>query len=213
MSQRYPLIALLVFPLLVAPLTRANTGGLDQSFEPFLGDGSANTLLQNPGGVDTRLAQGVTVGRSGTLTCVEVFVAREHAAPGDLVLEIQAVDGAAVPTGAVLASATVGAQDVPTSLSWVAFDLSADALAVGPGETYAIVLRAEEAAAPEIPWYRWCGESGADATYPGGATRSRLTGNPWVLLDRDSGFRTYVDTGVPVDSATWGGIKRLFADR
>jgi hypothetical protein len=149
------------------------------------------------------------------LSCVEVYVQRISAVGGPLILEIQSVS-AGVPTGSVLATASVAQASVPTTLSFISFDISSAGLMVAIGDQLAIVLRGDLLPVNDTQWYNWEGEAGASATYSGGYALSRLNADPWNDLGQtwDWAFPTYVtDPAVPVQPTTWGAIKSQYRDQ
>ena len=124
------LVALLL--ALVALPAAGAQGILDQSndsgpqFGPFI----------NSAG----MAQPITAGRTGTLTQVDLFIGMERPS-NDLVVEIQTLNAAGLPSGIVLGGATVPAGQIPP---WPGVPLPATSIAfsvpVVAGGRYAIVF-------------------------------------------------------------------------
>ena len=91
MSRRIPFAVLLAVALATPVL--AGTGDLDQAFEPDTTNAESYSDVRAEPLLTTNSAQSVTVGMTGMLSCVEVFVRRFAAAPGPLVLEVQSLAG------------------------------------------------------------------------------------------------------------------------
>jgi hypothetical protein len=181
-SAALALVATLVFAM------PARAEILDQSFEAFSSPPNGH-IVSNIQWV----AQSFTVGIEGTLTRVEVEIARNTVAPSaDLLLEIRRVlpGGGGFEPGA-FATAAIPAASVPTSFSFHPVDLSAAGVAVKPGDVLAIALQTSAPAGGGLNPYAWELDSG----YPGGGSfiarptfGQDYTPNPPV----DYGFRTFV---------------------
>jgi hypothetical protein len=166
-------------------------GTLDQS-QPNFSNGAAGTCE------DERLAQIVTSGLSGGLDRVDLHVWRDDSnATADLHVQIQtAVKG--VPTGTVLASATVplagiSTNSLTTNFVTATFDPPAP---VHAGQQFAIVVL--ESGLPCTQGYWWSFVDGL--AYPSGNALF-LSGTQWFDFGGDNGqdfaFKTYVDTSFP----------------
>jgi hypothetical protein len=195
-------VAGLAFPAVAA------AGTLDQS----------QTLFFHPLyvglGAERQAAQTFTVGLSGGLDRIDVYVGRNQA-PADrppcdsgsgITVEIRTLTGAS-PGNTTLARANVPAGGVPTSWSWVSFGFAAPA-PVTAGTQYALALSAPDAscgASDEA--YGWGGANGD--YYPnGGWYRSFDGGASWTFAchpppsvpcdpdpdssDLDGAFKAYV---------------------
>jgi hypothetical protein len=146
-------------------------------------------------------AQTFTVGAGGTLTAIEIPIAKGGATlPDDaLVLDVRGTDGAGVPLeddGAVLATATVLASQLTEVLdpnAFFAIDLSSFAVNVNPGDELAIVARSS------VPFatgraFAWLAKLVENDGYAGGDAWMRAS--TWSLQN-DGGvdllFRTVVE--------------------
>lgn len=164
---------------------------LDQEYNPAV----VNSGL----GIGSRdRAQTFTVGLSGQLTGVELLMERFSNSIGDLTVEIRSTAGG-VPgnsSGAVLATTTVSQSLMSlgtgsgSNATFVAADLTAAGLFVNAGDVLAIALSGNPSG--EFGWF-----GGSDNGYAGGSTYWRFPGDPnnWSAfsLDREQGFRTFVD--------------------
>jgi hypothetical protein len=114
--------------------------------------------------------------------------------PGALTVQIQGVVGG-VPSGSVLASATVRDSDVTQeSGGWVVVRLN-PSVVVSAGTQYAVVLSAPEGLArpPSVRMYLWNFVYGDP--YPAGkVVKSANSGSSWELDrgDEDLAFKIYV---------------------
>jgi hypothetical protein len=150
-------------------------------------------------------AQTFTAGLTGNLDQVDLYLFRDFS-PGDLTVEIQTVAGG-VPSGTVLATATVPEDTIPMSggvadppSMWVPVEFASGA-PVSSGTQYAIVLSAPDAPCCNHEAWRWW--SGASNPYPNGRLILSITSGttwdpypPWYFEGLDATFKTYV-TSVP----------------
>jgi hypothetical protein len=172
---------------LLAPPVRA-APILDQSFEAMSSplNGHIISSTQTP-------AMTFTVGITGTLTRVDVEVARSTTVPSsDLLLELRSTLPGGGPSSEVLASVVIPAASVPTAFSFLPVDLTSANPQVTQGDLLAIVL--QTSAPPSgggINPYAWELDSG----YPRGSSWIRPSGSTnFVSLDPiDYGFRTFVE--------------------
>ena len=186
-------------------------GVLDQSFEPDPSDGFVIGEVKNSPVRELRSAQSFTVEQDGFLCEIEIPVASVAADAGPLIIEIQPTNND-VPDGTVLASVSIERADIEETYNYINIDLSEFDIAVSSGDVLAIVLRADllPEGAPQI-WYAWMGESGVDATYPGGIALGLLASGEWFRVTTvDLGFRTYVAGPTPTFSTSWGEIKSQY---
>jgi hypothetical protein len=175
----------------LAPTTALADGTLDQS-QPSFSNGAAGTCE------DERLAQIVTGGLTGGLDRVDLHLWRDDSnTSADLQVQIQTTS-IGLPTGTVLASATVPLEDIVTNSQTTdfvtaTFDPPAE---VRAGQQYAIVVL--QSGLPCTQGYWWSFVDGL--AYPSGDGLSNSTGN-WIPFGGDNGvdfaFKTYVDTTVP----------------
>ena len=157
-------------------------------------------------------AQTFTVGASGTLTAIELPIAKGGATlPDDaLVLDVRGTNGAGVPLeddGVVLATATVLASQLTQVLdpnAFFAIDLTSFGLTVTPGDELAIVARST------VPFatgraFAWLAKLVENDGYAGGDAWMRAS--TWALQN-DGGvdllFRTVVEA--PESPATPAAI-------
>ena len=132
------------------------------------------------------LGQSFTAGLSGSLTSVELYlvdVAPVGSEPG-LTVELKSASSD-LPTGSVLATATIPDSDVPSSPGLVTVTFSSPATLTA-GQQYAILVTTTEGSGN----YRWCGD--VPASYSGG---SGLYDDSWIVSSpsQDFSLRTYVD--------------------
>src|SRR5260221_244361 len=132
-----PAVALSVFAssALAAPI-------LDQSFVPVFGEsGSSNT-----GVISTAdQAQTFTVGATGVLSKVDVFISKGSPPGKNLLFDVRpTVGGVPVESDTmVLAVASVPGPSVPATPVFFEFDISSFNVPVTSGEVLAIVLRSD----------------------------------------------------------------------
>lgn len=179
--------------LLIVPSASA-TGTLDQSQTSTSG-------LEVTVAASEWVAQTFTAGITGNLDQIDLFLFRVGS-PGDLTVQIRGLSGG-VPSGSVLASATVAEANVSDSFTWVSAPLSPPAQ-VTAGVQYAIVLSAPSAAGFPVALYAWNFVFGNP--YAGGrVVISSTSGSTWgdfasVFDDADTAFKTYV-TPLPTSIA------------
>ena len=171
----------------LAHSARAQT--LDQHNDgPLLGGTSVGVIGAV---VNQSAAQTLTVGLSGTLTRVDMYVfAGQGALTAPLTLDITPAGGGSPDSSAVLATQSL--IPPPTGLQWVTFDVSGAALTVSAGDQLALVLHSSQ------DWSiagQYDGEGSTDV-YGGGQSFVRLFSGPWSEIDNyDLMFRTYVIVG------------------
>jgi hypothetical protein len=200
--RRYALLAAAALALLAAPAAASAAGTLDQS----------QTQVDSAYSVSGShwIAQTFTAGIGGGLDQVDLDLSVIDFCPpdGSLTVAIESV-AAGVPSGVVLASATVAEASVPTTLSFVSVSFAAPA-AVSAGTQYAIVASAPSAGAtcpppnPSHPQeYQWA--ISKQNPYAGGAALVSIdSGASWTAETSgsvDAAFKTYVtppaDTTAP----------------
>ena len=154
----------------------------------------------------TDKAQTFTVGLTGQLTGVDVFIFRQSIATEDLIVDVRATAGG-VPienNAAALATVVIPRLSVPTTVGFLHVDLTPFALGVTAGDVLAIVLRTASHGGPE---YGWDGQT--TDPYPAGGHyfRNPSAGVPtWTLTDPsfDVGFRTFVSIAAVPAVSEWG---------
>jgi hypothetical protein len=166
---------------------------LDQVFDPGpsrVGSVSSGVSLDIP------KAQTFTVGLAGVLVRVDVDIVRQGIGP--LLVDVRATTGGDAPgNGApiendatTLASLTIPAATVPTTLGFFSVDVSGFGIAVTRGEILAIVLRGTRLDTD----YGWAGFT--PNPYPAGAAyfRNASAGFPTWTPEHvdDLGFKTFV---------------------
>jgi hypothetical protein len=182
-----------VFAAILASTLAAasNADVLDQHDDGPLSGGTSIGVITTA--INQSAAETITVGITGTLTRVEMYVYAGGTLTAPLVLEVRTVDGSDVsdpPAEQVLASQQV--TPPPSGLQWVSFDLSASNLHITSGEHLSLVLRS----AQDLTVGQYDAEGSQDV-YPGASFYRNFT-NPWIELDNyDLMFHTYVAAGGP----------------
>ena len=129
---------------------------------------AAQTLDQStaqPGGGLTPVsdlslrAQTFTVGLSGLLTRVDLNIGRlqlgsENLTTEDLHFSVTRPVSATVPVGAPLATFTLHPNEVPSTATWMTFDLSAAPIPVNAGEVFSLFLMSEQSYFSQA-YYHW----------------------------------------------------------
>ena len=147
-------------------------------------------------------SQIITVGRTGQLTQVELFVRRQAETMSPLIFDVRNVSGSvpAVPTepnvGAnVLATTTLASSSISLTDDWQVFDISGAGLSVTDGDSLALTLRSEDAAG-----YIWSASN--ENAYADGENFLRVANvGDWTSnaetfqRPTDQVFRTTVTTG------------------
>ena len=145
------------------------------------------------------LGQSFTAGLSGSLTSVELYlvdVAPVGSEPG-LTVELKSASSD-LPTGSVLATATIPDSDVPSSPGLVTVTFSSPATLTA-GQQYAILVTTTEGSSN----YKWCGNY--PASYSDGSGLDDQGG--WRVLSQDFSLRTYVD--VPAAPSNGSGSQSV----
>jgi hypothetical protein len=145
---------------------------------------------------DQEEAQTFTVGMSGTLSEVDLYLSTFSGSIGDLIVDIRACQGDGRPTsgaGQQLVSVTIPAATVSANVDpFLAIDLTAANLYVSAGEKLAVIAHVAPDVNGDITYY-WGGRP--DNYYAGGGFTDRVIGNyDWQAVDPidDIGFKTYV---------------------
>ena len=149
------------------------------------------------------LGQSFTAGLSGSLTSVELYlvdVAPSGSDPG-LTVELKSASSD-LPTGSVLATATIPGSDVPSSPGLVTVTFSSPATLTA-GQQYAILVTTTEGSSN----YKWCGDY--PASYSDGSGLDDQGG--WRVLSQDFSLRTYVD--VPAAPSNGSGSQSVAPQR
>jgi hypothetical protein len=160
---------------------------VDVDFTP-----SPSTCGSGISGAPPEKAMTFTVGRTGTLTRVDLVLERgPDAGSGDVVFELRdTVLGAPDPDDAsVLTSIVLDAEDWPASEGLVSVDVTALSLAVVAGDVYAIVLRAPGAGAVG----GWLGADVSAHAGGDGFYRDPAVSGDFVRMSCDHSFRTHVE--------------------
>ncbi|MBA2619111.1 MAG: Ig-like domain-containing protein [Rubrobacter sp.] len=149
------------------------------------------------------MAQTFTAGSSGSLDRVSVHAFRSGGPEvGDILISIQTLDEAGLPSGVVVGSASAPIADFNASPpgSWVDINMTQPA-PVSAGERYALVASTANATPNGSSFYGW-GVAYNDP-YPGGDAHGR-NGGGWAVrsdagVPMDFAFKTFVvlDTTVP----------------
>jgi hypothetical protein len=188
------LLGILVF--LFNPEAGVSRAGsiLDQKLDPT---NDANVFAGLSASLPSqRRAQTFTVGISGMLNEVDVFINQLGATSGNLILQIRSTTaGVPVADPVFLVQETVAASSVPPMTGgFFAFDVSSANLPVTAGEQLAIVLSASGGSST----FNWFGVQGNP--YPSGSAFEEDPPNHgWVLEQPvyDLGFETFVTVPEP----------------
>jgi hypothetical protein len=174
------------------------------SSAPLIDQQFVRDIVNNTGigQVSSSIGQTFTVGLTGTLTGIDVFIAElaTETTTGGLTLDVRSVSGsgAVEPLAAnALASATIPDASVPFRATSSPFftpilvDLSAAGLAVTAGDILAFVLTRVNG--DDDPYYV---QTDFDAGYLGGTRVSQLADGDafFPSASTDLTFRTYVET-------------------
>lgn len=173
---------------------------LDQeSFGP-VGVGSGfNANVGFGGAIDH--AQTLTVGASGALEQIDLFLRREDQTTEPLVLDIRTVGSEGFPTtddsgATVLGSIEIPASEVTLDGDWLEIDVSALGIVIEEGETLALVLQSNQNLGNVAAGYSWLGDQ--EGSYTGGSSFDRFGAGAWRSVFDDSTrpadlyFRTFV---------------------
>ncbi len=142
------------------------------------------------------LAQSFTVGLSGQLTQIDLFIGRDVATSSALQFDIRTLTGA-LPSepdagGNIFAAISSSAGTISTTDGWHSFDVSGAGLSVNAGDVFAIALRSDDAAG-----YRW--NASDSGLYTDGANFLRIVN--WVedpfSRPVDLAFRSFVAVPEP----------------
>jgi VCBS repeat-containing protein len=170
---------------------------LDQVFDPSQYGGTIMSTSCAYFNTNQEEAQTFTVGVTGTLTGVDVYISRFSGNTGPLILDIRGCQASGAPTSGanqVLLTTSVPASAVPGNpAAFYNFDLSSFNFHVNQGDQLAIVLHVGPDPNGNVTYY-W--EGRLENHYPAGCFYDRVIGNyDWIApyADGDLGFRTYVD--------------------
>lgn len=177
--------------VLLATVTIAQSACLDQSYLPAALTNGLEVTQNQP------VTQTFTCGTAGTLLQVEISRIRHHngITSNPLTIEIVTTVGG-VPTTTALASVTVPAASVPTSIQPLLIDLSAFNVQVVPGLVLGLALTSPNP--PSTPSYAWWGEAPGGG-YPNGEIFIQQT---IALSVWDLAFQTWVST--PASATSYG---------
>ncbi len=172
--------ALFAISTLAASLS-AQGGCRDQSYVPA----SVNNGLEIT--ANQWVTQTFTVGRTGTLSRIDIVNINHHRGTPTQPLEVRivATDATGVPNGAMLATVTFQPNQVPASRGRLAVDVSNANIPVSAGQVLGI--RLSSAAAPSTQTYAWWGET--PGQYAAGQIYLRDT---TALSVWDLSFETFV---------------------
>jgi hypothetical protein len=182
--------------VLIAPTQVRSAPILDQELDP-----SSPNLVSNVGNSNVvDWAQTFTVGQTGQLTSIEVWVNRETVVTQPMLFDVRTTtlgSPTLADSGAnILAAVQIPASSVSTPRdvgagSFVSVDLSSFSLSVTTGEILAIVLRSDDPGGEFGSTYGWVGLG--PGTYSGGTRFLRFESGPWELGAEDFAFRTFVE--------------------
>jgi formylglycine-generating enzyme len=162
----------------------------DVDFNP--GGKSAVNAVFSAGDSQQQWAQTFTVGATGVLAEIDVFVKHFVPTRGSLVMELRRANAEGIPatnSDGVLCSVSVDANSVPQGDDgFVAFDVASRNIRVASGEKYAVTLHAGDNAST----FKWLGLTG-DQYSGGGAFDRRTPDEDWADdVGCDLGIRTFV---------------------
>ena len=188
-------------PAFSHPPSPSGGGAIDQTYDP----GSSNLpSFGIPGSGATSHAQSFTVGITGQLVGVNLFLRRSDNLAGpdtDLLFDLRpAMSGFPVSEdGDALVTVRIPASDIPDSddldpigafFGWVSVDL-AGCIPVSVGDNLAIVLGTNATTGD----YSWATELDVGDAYAGGFHSSRLDpSGPFTSPFLDVGFQTFVES-------------------
>ncbi len=154
-----------------------------------------------PWGTQYELGQTFTVGLTGRLDQVELYLLESANATRALHIELFATTSG-LPSGAALASTTFDPSGTAGS-AWRSWILTSP-LSVSVGDVLAIVASDPGSTQPgSFQWQWWSDDRGG---YAGGTDLYRIVGDPWVAYPpRDYDFRTYVNV-VPLPPSALSGL-------
>ena len=160
---------------------------LDQPFDPGL-----EPTLSSGIDFDIPKAQTFTVGIAGTLTKIDIDIARQGAEP--LLFDLRATRGAGVPIESdtmTLAALTIPTASIPITRGFFSIDISTFSIDVMRGDVLAIVLRDPTPGTD----YVWFGGIGDPYILGAHYFRNLSAGFPtWTLVDSsDVGFKTFIE--------------------
>lgn len=173
--------------VLLSPIPAQAITVIDQEHAPD-GNFGARAIGVETNDLYREQIQTFTVGVSGQLTSIEVKMGRGYATVDPLELSLWTTDLTGLPDQ-LLTSAMINPIDVSAGpRSFVAFDLSTDAVDVFAGSLLAIVLLSDAPnTSPFVKRYNW--ENGGD--YSGGDAYTRI-GDFLIPLSTDFHFRSVV---------------------
>lgn len=192
---------LLAFALVLACTANPGRAGaapvLDQQYDPGSSGGSAVVGELPQFNLVFDIAQTFTVGLSGLLTSIDVFMVKGNNPTENVTLEIQtSAGGIHSSAGTGLGSASLPPSAFSTSGGFVSFDLSSQNIQVLAGQTLAFVLSSPQNFSGSNRYD--ISFNNANGGYPGGAVCQGNvdTGGCAAIggdSSRDSRFRTFVD--------------------
>lgn len=193
------LVAGIAVAFMLTAVGSANaTPVLDQEYtpDPNLPPVGHAAVGQNALGHVLNMGQTFTVGITGILSAIEVRVAKNTAIIEDLTLDLRTTNGALPgPAGAILATASLSAGDIPDTLfSFISFDLSDAEINVAAGDFLSFVL-SSTAQQGRMDAYR-ISNSGAEGGYDGGIGYSARGNGTLFTPTNDLMFRSFVDVQV-----------------
>lgn len=156
----------------------------------------------------TGTAQTFTVGSSGQLTKIQMYISRNALLDDTLRVELRStVAGVPDAGGTPLAIREFPSIHVPTDRRFVDWDVSSWNLSVSTGQVLALVLSEKDLPAASFNWFG----SNTNA-YGAGRVFTWIGSGPWVAQDPawDLGFSSFVCQQVQVQNATWGQVKAVY---
>ncbi len=193
--------AALVPALIAATALPASTANA----APILDQSQTNDDFVNFLGPTSAIGQTFTVGIAGVLDRIDVQLRKTYPTQGpapdyDIEFTLQSLTGG-LPSGTVLASATVNGNSLPEAglavTPMTMFDISGAGINVAIGDMFAIVLTAQGTGSETGDWNVFVSSGSGPDLYTGG---SKLSGGPgnWSTVGGDFAFQTFVSEGAVV---------------
>jgi hypothetical protein len=138
-----------------------------------------------------------------TIEYIDLLLLEGGTLPGNYTLELYATSGG-LPTGAVLATASVDSGDVTGGYTWIRFNFADET--VTPGAKYGIVTKqtSTTGTANSIFW----GEASSGGYSGGAGYYSTNSGSSWTSTGGDMCFRVYGKQSATAPTVTYNRSRR-----
>lgn len=181
--RSFIICAILALPLLaLSPANAASASSPDQVALP-------DVLSVEESGVSSNQVamQTFKPSQTGPIAHVDLWIAREEDAVGNLSVAIAGLDQDGRPdVNTILASTTISAKQVERRFQWITAEFDTPATLTA-GDSYAIVLYRTT----DNGWFLWGYQDAAQPEYQNGSGVIVLGGSEWFTDQRDFAFRTY----------------------